>query len=608
MSADRKRTVWPRNLGYVAAALGILLIPGIANDFYIHLAQTLFYTAIAVIGLNILLGLSGQMSLGQAGFYAIGAYGSALLSAQLRMPLAVSMVAGVLFAGFAGLLVGLVALRARGLYLAMATLAFGFIVEIAAQRWTDLTGGTMGIFGIPSLDFGSRSMGKNYFLWVAGALYLGAQLVSDYVFASRYRRNLLALKENESSAQTAGINVPVWRTAVFAASALAAGMAGVLFTHQSAYINSDAFTLNLTLTLLIATVIGGLGFSYGPILGTLITLLIAEIIASFYDVSFLIYGVILLTVLLLFPQGAIGLLQKIAGFSRIGSVRETPPPGERFSGASVAPREGRVARGTEPALLIEGLTKRYAGVTALKNVSVRIERGTVHALIGPNGAGKSTLINVVSGLYAADDGRIVLDGSNITHLPSHARARLGLARTFQNLQLVPSLSALENVMIGIRRERGVAADFSAWMTRAHFDQVERGRALMLLDQFGIAHVSDARPDDLPYGHRKLVELARAIAEEPTTMLLDEPIAGLNDEEARQIANVIRRIRNDGTTILLGEHKMDFVMSLSDRVTVLDYGEGIAEGTPDEVRSNPRVVTAYLGVGLDAEQDMLAVAT
>ncbi|MFN0304244.1 MAG: ATP-binding cassette domain-containing protein [Burkholderiales bacterium] len=602
MSAEGERGIRQRNLGYVAALLAIVLFPlVIANEFYVHLAQVLFYTAIAVIGLNILLGLSGQMSLGVSGFYAIGAYGSALLSAQLGLPLVLSMTAGAVLAGAAGLLVGLVALRTRGIYLTMATLAFGFIIEIAAQRWTDLTGGTMGIFGIPALDFGSQTMGKAYFLWVAGGLYLAVQIMSDYVFASHYRRNLLALKESESSAQTAGINVPVWRTVVFAASALAAGIAGSFFTHQSAYVNSDAFTLNLTLTMLIATVIGGLGYSYGPILGTLVTLLIAEFIASLFDVSFLIYGVILLAVLLLFPQGAIGLLQKIAGSLRIGSREGRLAPRESVSIATAMVRGERPACGEGPALLIDDLTKRYAGVTALKNVSVRVERGTVHAVIGPNGAGKSTLINIVSGLYAADAGRVVLDGKDITRLPCHARARLGLARTFQNLQLVPSLTALENVMIGIRRQRGVAADFTAWMTNARFDQIERGRALSLLDQFGIARIADARPEDLPYGHRKLVELARAIAEEPVVMLLDEPIAGLNDEEARQIAAVIRRIRDEGTTIVLVEHNMDFVMRLSDRVTVLDYGERIAEGTPTEVRSDPRVISAYLGVGLEAER-------
>ena len=607
MSAEGTRGIWPRNLGYLAAALAIVLFPlVVANEFYVHLAQVLCYTAIAVIGLNILLGLSGQMSLGVSGFYAIGAYGSALLSSQLGLPLVLSMTAGAALAGSAGLLVGLVALRTRGIYLTMATLAFGFIVEITAQRWTDLTGGTMGIFGIPALDFGSRSMGKAYFLWVAGGVYLAVQIASDYVFASRYRRNLLALKESESSAQTAGINVPVWRTVVFAASALAAGIAGAFFTHQSAYVNSDAFTLNLTLTMLIATVIGGLGYSYGPIIGTLVTLLIAELIASLFDVSFLIYGVILLTVLLLFPQGAIGVLHKIAGWLRIGANQGMPAP--PITIAPVPTLRGRELRGEGPALLIDDLTKRYAGVTALKSVSVRVERGTVHAVIGPNGAGKSTLINVVSGLYAADAGRVVLDGKDITWLPCHTRARLGLARTFQNLQLVPSLTALENVMIGIGRRRGVAADFTAWMTSDRFDQIERSRALSLLDQFGIARVAGLRPEDLPYGHRKLVELARAIAEEPAVMLLDEPVAGLNDEEARQIAAVIRRIRDEGTTIVLVEHNMDFVMRLSDRVTVLDYGEGIAEGTPAEVRSDARVITAYLGVGLEAARSKGTVAT
>ncbi len=312
--------------------------------------------------------------------------------------------------------------------------------------------------------------------------------------------------------------------------------------------------------------------------------------------------------MLLFPQGAIGVLHKIAGWLRIGANQWATAPPITIAPVPVPAPRGRGLRGEGPALLIDNLTKHYAGVTALKNVSVRVERGTVHAVIGPNGAGKSTLINVVSGLYAADAGRVVLDGKDITRLPCHARARLGLARTFQNLQLVPSLTALENVMIGIGRRRGVAADFAAWMTSARFDQIERSRALSLLDQFGIARVAGLRPEDLPYGHRKLVELARAIAEEPAVMLLDEPVAGLNDEEARQIAAVIRRIRDEGTTIVLVEHNMDFVMRLSDRVTVLDYGEGIAEGTPAEVRSDARVITAYLGVGLEAARSKGTVAT
>jgi len=304
MSPGPSRRLAP--FGWLLAAALIAAWPSLApNAFFVHLGQTFAYTAIAVIGLNLLLGLSGQMSLGQAGFYALGAYGSAITATTLGWPLLLAMPFGVLVAAAAGVAVGLVALRTRGLYLAMATLAFGFVVEIWAQRAVDLTGGTMGLFGVPTLDFGNPRNTAAYTFWVAAGLLLLVQIGSDWIFASATGRQLRAIKESESFARTVGLNVPLWRTAVFAASAMLAGLAGVLFAHQTGFVSSDAFSIRLSIALLIAAVIGGLGATRGPLLGTAILVAITELIAGFHTVGLIIYGGILLVVLLLVPEGAV---------------------------------------------------------------------------------------------------------------------------------------------------------------------------------------------------------------------------------------------------------------------------------------------------------------
>jgi ABC-type branched-subunit amino acid transport system ATPase component/ABC-type branched-subunit amino acid transport system permease subunit len=575
-----------RNLGYLLAIAFAAAFPFIVpNNFFVHLAQIFAYTTIAVIGLNLLLGLSGQMSLGHGGFYALGAYGSALLAGTLGWPLFLSIPAGVGVALVAGILVGLLCLRTRGLYLAMATLAFGFIVEIAAQRWTSLTGGTMGLFGVPQLDFGNFRMGPVYFFWFAAAMLLCVQIGSDYIFSSRYGRRLQAIKESEPFARTIGLNVPIWRTAVFAISAALAGLAGAMFAHQSGFISSEAFSIRLTIGLLIATVIGGLGRSYGPIFGAAILIGIAETTAALHDIGLMLYGGILLFVILVFPEGAIGLVGKLVPKKKFAAQRKGDDAGGAVS-------ELPQAKGAS--LEIVGVSKSYSGVIALSDLNISIEPGTVHALIGPNGAGKSTLINVVAGLYRGDSGTIRLDGKDVTGTTAHARARLGLARTFQNLQLIQGVSVLDNVMLGVRPERDGARDFLAWLGGGGHERSERRQAEAILEFLNISQFRDLRPKDLAYGHRKLVELARAIAQRPSVMLLDEPVAGLNAQEAAAIARVVSRLRDRGITILLVEHNMDFVMGLSDKVTVLDFGHRIAEGTPAEIQKNPDVIRAYLG--------------
>jgi ABC-type branched-subunit amino acid transport system ATPase component/ABC-type branched-subunit amino acid transport system permease subunit len=575
---------------YLIAAIVILVLPWLpVSDFVVHLAQTFAYTAIAVIGLNLLLGMTGQMSLGQAGFYALGAYGSALTALKLGWPLWLSVPFGVLVASVFGMVVGVFALRTRGLYLAMTTLAVGFVIDILAQRWVNLTGGTMGLMAIPQIDFGDLARGSVWYLYVAGACLLLVQVISHYVADSWIGRSMRALRESETFALSVGIRVPRWRSATFAISAAMAGLGGALFAHQSGFIGSDAFTVRLSIALLIAAVIGGLGSRSGPLLGTALLLLIVETIAGLEKYGLIVYGAILLTVLLAFPKGAAGLVDWLVAHTRLRATVE-PPALAPSGGVGKVLAAG--LRGCE--LVIDSVTKRYAGVLAVDAVSVTVRAGTVHGLIGPNGAGKSTLINVIAGLYRADSGYVLLDGRDIGMLSPPERARLGVARTFQNLQLIEGATVAENVMLGFAPRRSVLQDFRAWWLGRGFEAEERSEALAILRFLGIESQADKAPAELSYGHRKLVELARAIAQRPRLMLLDEPIAGLNTAEAREIADVVRQLRSLGVTILLVEHNMEFVMSLCDTVSVLDHGELIATGAPNEVQNDERVIDAYLG--------------
>lgn len=589
-----------RHLRYLVAACVLAAFPFVSpNPYFVNLAQDIAITAIGAIGLNILFGLSGQLSLGQAGFLALGAYGSAVLATNHGWPLWATLPVSLVLAAIAGAVIGLVALRTRTHYLAMVTLAFGYIVEILSQRWVDITGGSMGLIGVPQINLGDPANGATWFFLVSAAALLLVQMLNDYVMRSRYGRNLQAIKESESFAVTVGIDAARWRSLVFVVSAVLAGLAGYLFAHQAGYISSDAFGLDRSISLLIAVVIGGLGRAYGPLLGAAILIMLQQFTADLYEISYFIFGGILLLVMLFFPDGAVGALASLRR-RKPAAAPDTltlAPAGGASADPPVTSAVTSLGADT-PILEFQSVTKSYAGVVAVNEVSLRVMPGTVHAVIGPNGAGKSTLINVLSGLYQADSGAIRFLGQDITAMPPHRRAELGLSRTFQNLQLIGTLTVAENVMLGLRTRRGLVSGWLAWLASDAEERNDRREALRLLRYFGIERLADHVPGDLPYGHRKLCELARALAQQPKMLLLDEPIAGLNDSEAQEVMGRIRSLRALGVTILLVEHNMTFVMELSDTISVLDYGRKIAEGTPAQIKADPAVITAYLGAEVE----------
>jgi ABC-type branched-subunit amino acid transport system ATPase component/ABC-type branched-subunit amino acid transport system permease subunit len=583
---------------YIFALIFILVFPWLTvNEFFFFVAQTFCYTAIAVIGLNLLLGLSGQMSLGQAGFYALGAYGSALTSLHFGWPLILSIIFGTLVAAVGGLVVGTYALRTRGLYLAMTTLAFGYVIDILAQRWVDLTGGTMGLIGISQFEGFGPISGAVMLLYVAGLSLLCAQVISDYINETRIGRGLRAIRESEVFAASVGIQTQVWKTLIFGFSAALAGLGGALFVHQSGYVGSDAFTVRLSIALLIAVVIGGLGSRSGPIIGTLILLGIVELIAGVHKYGLIIYGSILLVVLLAFPKGASGILESALGLIR----RKEPLVPDSFLDITSEDIELALS-GLEQhstSITLQQVSKSYSGVKAVDKISIDIKKGQVHGLIGPNGAGKSTVINMIAGIYVPDNGRVLIGDKDMSGLGVAKRAQSGLVRTFQNLQLIEGVSVLDNVLLGVQSKRGEFKCFANWLMGQPTEIPEKKRALSILRFLKIAHLANRLPSELPYGHRKLLELARAIAQGPRILLLDEPVAGMNSQEAKEIASVITRLRERGVTILLVEHNMEFVMSVCDQISVLNFGQLIAQGTPTVIQSNPDVIAAYFGTGKEA---------
>jgi len=557
-----------------ASLAGALLL----NGYYAFVIGQIALLAIAGIGLNVLIGLSGQFSFGHAAFYAIGAYAVAICTSHGWLPFWLAWPLGVAIAVGVGALLALPALRVKGPYLAMVTIAFGLVVEQTLVEAESLTGGQSGILQIPPLSIAGIVLGDRAMAVVA-ILVAALVMAAYHVLAGNgWGQAMRAVRDSENAAASIGIAPTRVRMVAFMVSAGCCALAGGLSAPLNSFVTPQSFGLNFSILMVLVVVIGGTGSRPGPVLGAIVIGLLPEMLSSFEAYRILAYAALVLLVLWLAPGGIAGLLRPARPATDTGAAMEPLALSALLAQRLREPLSGRA------------LGIGFGGVRAIDGLDIAVPAGTVTALIGPNGAGKSTVINILSGFYRADDGEITLGSEPLAPGMAWRSARAGIARTYQTSALFDSMSVEDNVLLAIRKGR-LGQLFGSALERSASDL---GQARALLRACGFAGAPSTRAGELAHVDRRLVEIARAIATDPEVILLDEPAAGLSQPEKRVLGELLRQIAAAGIGVGLVEHDMGLVMGVSDRVAVLRTGALIAQGTPAQVQADPLVREAYLG--------------
>jgi ABC-type branched-subunit amino acid transport system ATPase component/ABC-type branched-subunit amino acid transport system permease subunit len=594
-----------------------------------------------VVSVYLIIAQAGQLSFGHAAFYGVGAYTASILAIKYNVPTLLALLAGAALAGVIALVIGRPVLRLRYFYLALATIGLGIIFSAIVIEARGVTGGTMGLAPVPPLDlFGFKIdtyFRQYYLVWIVALLIL---IFTERALGMRLGRALRAIATSEIAAETLGVRTANWKLVAFVASAIFCAIAGALYAFTLAAITPSAFAFSAAIVPIIMMLIGGGGSIWGGLVGAVLMTWLSNSLSGTQQWSGAIYALIMILLLLFLPMGITGLFTK----RRLVSVKNAfrrQSRAETLECATVAEADGstdacetQVALpvyvpehasaaldGGEPGALfadlraaaeseghellkIKDVSVDFGGLRAVNEVSLEVRTGQIAALIGPNGAGKTTLFNVISRLQHASGGQVWLGGKDITELSPADSARLGMARTFQNLRIFENMDVLENVLVGCHRHEKagfISGGFGLPKQRRE-EKASRARAMDALRLVGLDAAAHQPAASLPYGQQRLVEIARALASEPHLLLLDEPAAGMNAAEREYLVDRIRTIRDAGVTVLLVEHDIELVMGLCDWVSVLDYGKLIASGVPDDVKQDKAVIEAYLGVGHEGAGD------